>query len=78
MRLFKFLFCIVFLFISCGSGPEKEPVKVNKNIDKELNVDQEGLYSFNSSKTKIIWNGFKTTCEGTFIYGCTSELGNTN
>ena len=61
MRLFKFLFCIVFLFISCGSGPEKEPVKVNKNIDKELNVDQEGLYSFNSSKTKIIWNGFKTT-----------------
>ena len=61
MRLFKFLFCIVFLFISCGNGPEKEPVKVNKNIDKELNVDQEGLYSFNSSKTKIIWNGFKTT-----------------
>ena len=61
MRLFKFLFCIVFLFISCKSGPEREPVKVNTNIDKELNVDQEGLYSFNSSKTKIIWNGFKTT-----------------
>jgi len=63
MNLSRVFFLAFILFVSCGggSGPEKEPVKSSGPTENESNIIKEGSYSFDSSKTKIIWNGFKTT-----------------
>ena len=59
MNLFRFSVFLLLFLISCADSKRE---KISPSIDdNNVEATKEGLYSFDSNKAKIIWNGFKTT-----------------
>ena len=59
MRLIRSSILFLFFLISCAdSKREKVAPLIDENNVEKIN---EGSYSFDSNKAKIIWKGFKTT-----------------
>ena len=59
MILLRFSTLFLFFLISCtDSKREKVVPLIDENNVETIN---EGSYSFDSNKAKIIWKGFKTT-----------------